>query len=241
MNLRHRSWPAASVHFSPTASTPSHWPQTAIWSQLFTFKTLLSPPNSHSHNALIMCQPANHHHLPLGHGVMQRYKPLLGVLLLGWIQWSTSPFVKFQVRDACHCMKHIMTALLSWSVTHYKKLIGNNTGSCSTDCTYVLVSASISVSFWQDNRWDSVEGWRRGKGENINDELTLWWGRLSCTADRDRQLLISHRRCKTDDVTNREGRNFLVSIVRCILLFGASCFSAILSKTLLTRCRANVA
>lgn len=111
-----------------------------------TFRTLRSPTTV-TPRALWSCAnlpfaklpsipPEAHHLLPLGHGVMQRYKPLTGVLLLGWIhedsleaQWSSSPLVKSQVRDACgppvsyNQHHHLATVVLN---THQKTHIMTN-------------------------------------------------------------------------------------------------------------------
>lgn len=54
------TWSAASGHFSPAVFTPSHWPKSAVLSQLFTFNLQDLPLslNSHSQRTLIMFQPA---------------------------------------------------------------------------------------------------------------------------------------------------------------------------------------
>lgn len=172
-----------------------------------TFRTLPSPPTITSRalwscaNLLFTKLPrmppeAHHHRLPRGHEVMQRYKPLLGVLLLGRIhedsseaQWRSGPLVKYQVRGAS-------TPSVSYNHTHQDKT------KTKTMQQHVCVSASVSASFWQDPHWDWVEGWRRGRGENINEEMTFWWRkRWSQKADRDWQLPIAHERPKTDYLT----------------------------------------
>lgn len=215
-----------------------------------TFRTLLSPPTV-TPRALWSCAnlpfanlpsippEAHHHRLPLGHGVTQRYKPLMGALLLGWIhednlkaQWSSGPLVKSRVRGAsgpsASYNQHLAAIVLDTPKNaHQNKL----------EITQDAVSASISVSFWQDPHWDWVEGWRRSRGENINEEMTLWWRRRwSLKADRDWQL-ISHERSKTDYVTKfQQLRKKVVRIQACIFILSwtSYCCSEISSQNLLT-------
>lgn len=77
---------------------------------------------------------AHHYHVPLGHGVMQRHKPLTGVLLLEWIhedsleaQWSSGPLGRSQARDASGPSVSYNQHLSSRSSTHTKKCTSRQT------------------------------------------------------------------------------------------------------------------
>lgn len=110
--------PAASVDVLQVPAHPHSDQSQLYWASCLpsTFRTRLSPPTV-TPRALWSCAKlpfaklpgippeAHHHRVPLGHGVMQRYKPLTGVLLLGWIhedsleaQRSSGPLIKSQVR-----------------------------------------------------------------------------------------------------------------------------------------------
>lgn len=156
-----------------------------------TFETFLSP-SAVASRALWSCAKlplaklpsmpleARYYHLPLGHTAMQRCEPLMGVLFLRRIydsleaQRSSGPLMKPGVMGASgpsvSYNQHI--ALPSLSLTNTEKCIPKRTRKQDT-VKHTQPQTQASESFWWDPYWDRVEGWRRGRGQIIN-EIKTW-------------------------------------------------------------------